>query len=174
MEQRIYVASLSAYNAGHLHGEWISLNGKDADDVHAEISAMLDKSPGDRPAEEWAIHDHEGFAPYEVSEYADIPELCALVAAVEEHGQQILALVNHLNLDTDAAVRYHEDNYQGEWHSLSEWAEDWLEGCGDLSSMPANLRCYFDYDSFANDCELNGDIFTLDADGGGIWVYGNR
>lgn len=174
MEQRIYVASLSAYNAGILHGEWITLNGKTREEVLYEISLMLIKSTGDRPAEEWAIHDHEGFAPYEVSEYADISELCDLVAAVEEHGRQILALVDHLSLDAEAAVRYHEDNYQGEWHSLSEWAEDWLEQTGSLSELHDNLKHYFDYESFARDCEMGGDIFTLDTGDGTIWVYGNR
>ena len=41
---RIYVASLSDYNAGILLGEWIDLDGKDADDVQGEIAAMLRKS----------------------------------------------------------------------------------------------------------------------------------
>lgn len=173
MEQRIYVADLAAYNAGVLHGEWISLNGKDADDVYAEISAMLAKSPGSLDRE-WAIHDHEGFAPYEVSEYADIADLCDLVDAVEVHGTALLALVDHLRLDTAAAVSYHEDNFNGEWNSLSEWAEDWLDGVGSLNDLPDNLKHYFDYESFANDCEMGGDIFTLDADGGRIWVYSNR
>jgi antirestriction protein len=38
---RIYVASLADYNNGLLHGEWIDLDGKDADDVQGEIAAML-------------------------------------------------------------------------------------------------------------------------------------
>jgi len=38
---RICVASLSDYNAGLLLGDWIDLDGKDADDVGEEIAAML-------------------------------------------------------------------------------------------------------------------------------------
>lgn len=41
---RIYVACLASYNAGLLHGRWIDLDG-DADEVHAEIAAMLRESP---------------------------------------------------------------------------------------------------------------------------------
>jgi len=41
---RIYVASLSDYNAGLLLGEWIDLDGKDTDDVQGEIAAMLRNS----------------------------------------------------------------------------------------------------------------------------------
>lgn len=38
---RAYFASLSDYNAGHLHGTWIDLEGKDDADVNAEIAEML-------------------------------------------------------------------------------------------------------------------------------------
>lgn len=41
---RIYVASLSDYNAGRLHGEWIDAT-QELDDIWAEIHAMLAKSP---------------------------------------------------------------------------------------------------------------------------------
>ncbi|RYH20560.1 MAG: antirestriction protein ArdA, partial [Alcaligenaceae bacterium] len=55
---RIYVASLSDYNAGILHGMWYDLGDfDDVDDVHAAIRAMLSLSPtalAERnPAEEW-------------------------------------------------------------------------------------------------------------------------
>lgn len=41
----IYAADLAAYNNGTLHGCWIDLDGKDADDVWEEIAAMLRASP---------------------------------------------------------------------------------------------------------------------------------
>lgn len=52
---RIYVASLSDYNNGLLHGEWIDA-GQEPDEIHEQVQAMLaeSESPG---AEEWAIHD---------------------------------------------------------------------------------------------------------------------
>jgi antirestriction protein len=85
-QSRIYVASLSDYNAGRLHGRWIDADiGVDA--IEAEVKAMLAESPeaklcqwcgddieihatGARQercrgwfpgiAEEWAIHDFDG------------------------------------------------------------------------------------------------------------------
>lgn len=42
---RIYVACLASYNAGVLHGRWIDLDDKEADEVNAEIAAMLRESP---------------------------------------------------------------------------------------------------------------------------------
>ncbi|QEU33463.1 MULTISPECIES: antirestriction protein ArdA [Stenotrophomonas] len=42
---QIYVACLASYNAGVLHGEWIDLEGRDADDVGGEIARILRESP---------------------------------------------------------------------------------------------------------------------------------
>lgn len=42
---RIYVACLASYNNGVLHGDWIDLEGMDADGVREEITAILRESP---------------------------------------------------------------------------------------------------------------------------------
>lgn len=42
---QIYVACLASYNNGVLHGEWIDLEGRDADDVRGEIARILRASP---------------------------------------------------------------------------------------------------------------------------------
>jgi hypothetical protein len=55
---------LSDYNAGILHGVWIDAV-EDADELQEPIDRMLAASPTTRRygdvAEEWAIHDFEGF-----------------------------------------------------------------------------------------------------------------
>src|SRR5581483_3902347 len=56
---RIYVASLADYNAGRLHGVWIDA-AQEPDDLQLHINAMLARST-EPIAEEWAIHDFEGF-----------------------------------------------------------------------------------------------------------------
>ena len=62
---KIYAASLSDYNAGVLHGAWIRAD-QDEDKIEEAITAMLERSsqPG---AEEWAIHDYEGFGSIQLS-----------------------------------------------------------------------------------------------------------
>jgi len=56
---RIYVACLAAYNNGKLRGEWIDAN-QDDDAIFDDIKKILSTSP-EPLAEEWAIHDYEGF-----------------------------------------------------------------------------------------------------------------
>ena len=56
---RIYVACLAAYNNGILHGSWIDAT-ESPDAMMDAIQKMLGCSPIPN-AEEWAIHDYEGF-----------------------------------------------------------------------------------------------------------------
>jgi antirestriction protein len=59
VKPRIYVACLAAYNSGYLHGQWINAD-QPAAKIFAEIRDMLQASP-ESGAEEWAVHDYEGF-----------------------------------------------------------------------------------------------------------------
>ncbi len=70
-EIRIYVACLASYNNGILFGQWIDAT-QELDDLYAELRAMLKASPIP-DAEEWAIHDYEGFEGLRLSEYTGIP-----------------------------------------------------------------------------------------------------
>ena len=72
---RIYIACLAAYNSGILHGRWIAATMPD--EVQAEVRTMLAESPVPE-AEEWAIHDHEGFEDVSVSDYASFESVCDL------------------------------------------------------------------------------------------------
>jgi len=56
---RIYVACLAAYNNGHLHGRWIDAT-RGESHICEQTRAMRAASPIEA-AEEWAIHDYEGF-----------------------------------------------------------------------------------------------------------------
>ena len=71
---KIYVASLSDYNAGRLEGEWFDFNDfSDGEDLMDGITTMLgeiqDKYNDDELREEWAVHDYEGFPSSLYSEY---------------------------------------------------------------------------------------------------------
>jgi antirestriction protein len=63
---KVYVACLAAYNNGILHGSWIDAN-QEAQAIHDAIKDMLASSPIAN-AEEWAIHDYEGFCGLRLSE----------------------------------------------------------------------------------------------------------
>lgn len=169
----IYVVSLSDYNAGIGHGVWIDCTeGWEA--VTIQVDDMLATSPTaaktGQSAEEWAIHGYENFAGLTLSESEDLEELCTLAEAIEEHGEPYAVYVEYRdNKDVSAF----EDAYQGTYSSDEDWAESFLEETGQLDSLPANLRYYFDYAAYARDCDLSGDIFTAEVSDGTA-VFWNR
>jgi antirestriction protein len=144
-----------------LHVTWIDAN-QDTEDIHEEIQEMLSDSP-EPVAEEWAIHDYEGFGSFRLAEYEDIETVSALALLIDEFGEMVASTVwGHVSSNPDEARRLLEECYQGSWDSLEAYAEDLLESSGDLDQVPAHLRHYIDVEGYARDLELNGDVFTVE------------
>ncbi|RJQ79964.1 antirestriction protein ArdA [Pseudonocardiaceae bacterium YIM PH 21723] len=126
----IYVASLTDYNCGRLHGVWIDLGaGVDSDDVMNQIVEMLADSPAvrfgeDWIAEEWAIHDHEGFEGYKVSEYHDLGEVMEAAEAIEQHGEPMALWLSLPDRSVADAITSFNDAFRGVWESPEDWAND--------------------------------------------------
>jgi antirestriction protein len=158
---QIYVACLSSYNQGILHGSWIDAD-QEAEDIHSEIQNMLGKSPADGPNEEWAIHNHVGFG-VSLSEYASIENVTELAQFICEFGQPLASKAyEHCDFNLKAARKMIEENYQGTFSSIEEWAEELLDSTGELQAIPEHLRPYFDFSSYARDLELNSEIFIIE------------
>lgn len=77
----IYVASLADYNNGRLHGVWIYADA-DRSAIEAAIESMLAASP-EPYAEDWAIHDHEGFEPLHIDEHAGLSAVIELARSLD-------------------------------------------------------------------------------------------
>ena len=167
---RIYVACLASYVNGRLHGVWIDAN-QDADDLQAEVDALLAASP-EPGSEEHAIHDFEGFHGIELHEYESLENVSKLATFITDHGELGAAVHAHTG-NLDEAIELLENCYQGEWPDLEAWAEDYLEQTGQFAALPSQLRMYFDYAAFGRDCQLNGDLFTVDV-GGSTHVFWSR
>ncbi|VXB75917.1 hypothetical protein PSEUDO8BK_40002 [Pseudomonas sp. 8BK] len=80
---RIYVADLAAYNAGYLHGVWIDAT-LDLEDIQAQVDIMIAASPV-KGAEEYAIHDFEGFDAYGLGEYDGLEHAHDIACFIEEY-----------------------------------------------------------------------------------------
>ena len=172
---RIYVASLSDYNAGILHGVWIDCD-QDADAIREAIEDMLADSPQAKrygvPSEEYAIHDSEGWHGYSVKEHDSPDDLAALAEAIEEHGDAIPKLMDWQGLNVEDAVRYHEENYNGRHDSEEDFAEYMAEELGDMKSDNW-LLSYIDWGRLARDMFIS-DYHSEDAEDGGVHVWRNN
>lgn len=148
-EIRIYVACLASYNNGILHGAWIDAC-QDESDISEEVKAMLEASPVE-DAEEWAIHDYEGFEGIELSEYSSFESVAELAAFIEEHGALGGQVYAHFH-DLDDAREAIEDHYCGCFESVSDFAQQITE---ETTEIPESLAFYIDYEKMASDMEIN-------------------
>lgn len=80
---KIYVACLASYNSGILYGEWIDVD-QSVDEIYDQIKTMLVGSSIEN-AEEWAIHDYEGFGAIRLGEYEDLETIVNYTEFIMEH-----------------------------------------------------------------------------------------
>lgn len=169
---RIYVASLSDYNDGRLHGTWIDADA-DPDDIKSSIERMLQRSPT-AGAEEFAIHDFDGFGPWRPGEFESIDTVAAVAQGIAEHGAAFAHWAEFIGSSDPDDLDGFDDAYLGHWSSVEEYAEDLIDGSGifKVDDVPDSLRHYvqFDYEGFARDMELSGDITTSGGDGG-VYIF---
>lgn len=172
---RVYVADLAAYNAGHLAGVWVELGASAEDNLEAlneAASRLLADSPVSG-AEEIALHDYDGFGKLDLGEYESLENVANIASLIIEHGEVFAALIDHVGgaSQLDEALRLMEEQYQGTYDSLEAWAEQYLDDTGLLAEVPSALRSYIDFESYARDVELSGDVFTLSTSDGLLHVF---
>ena len=190
-EIRIYVACLAAYNAGRLHGRWIDVT-QGEDSIREEIAAMLRQSPcpnvrvdclacdgagcdqcGDSgkvpSAEEWAIHDYEGFHGLKLSESEDISTVAELAELLEEHGEAYAAYVDTVG-EHYATPEDFQERYRGEWESAEAFADQLIDD-GILGEVSDAVRPYIDVEKFAHDLDIGGDYNFVERGHNRVYVF---
>ena len=165
---RIYVACLAAYNNGCLHGRWIDAT--TPDEIWLEVSAML-RASSEPDAEEWAIHDYEGFEGAHLSEYASFETVCDLADFIGEYGQLAARIHGHYGNDLEQARAAFED-YAGEYRSAADFAEELHTELG--TAIPECLSYYIDWQALARDMALNGEIMVFQMGFDEVHIFWSR
>jgi antirestriction protein len=166
---RIYVACLAAYNNGRLHGEWIDAD-QTADELNEAVQQMLAASP-EPGAEEYAIHDFEGFGELRLGEYESLERVAAIAAGIAEHGEAFSAWMSYDESQDPADVQSFEDTYRGEWGSLRAYAEDYAEQTGmyDAAEKSGSSYVVVDIDMLTRDLDI--ELYTVESDHYTIYVF---
>ncbi|MFL9841730.1 antirestriction protein ArdA [Sphingomonas sp. ST-64] len=165
-QPRIYVACLAAYNNGYLHGAWIDA-AQEPWAIWDAVQDMLRASPV-AEAEEWAIHDYEGFGGVRIEEYTGFERVSELALFITEHGAIGAALLEHFSGDLDEAREAITDRYHGSFASLADYVQELTE---ETTEIPSALRYYIDYQAVARDAEINGDLFTVTTAWDAVHVF---
>ena len=178
-EFRIYVASLSDYNNGTLHGTWIDFNDcPDVDYVWWKVRAMLAKSPFAASdfakkhgliAEEWAIHDYELPGSLKISEYEDFESLWMMFENMNElEDEEIEPFFVFLenrggSRPMSSDIDDFREAYQGPYDSEADFAEDLMKSTGELDELPERFRYYFDFERYGRDLFIGGNYWMTDG-----------
>ena len=114
-----------------------------------------------KDAEEYAIHDYEGFEGVTIHEYAGIESVARMGAFIAEHGALGAGLLEQFVGDINQAETALQDCYHGQFASLADFMEDLTAESG--VTIPDALRYYIDWKAMARDAEMNGEFFTVET-----------
>lgn len=104
-----------------------------------------------------------------ISEYASLDDLNELAEELENFDECELdafgAMLDY-GYATDEALKKVQDNeyrmYDG-CYSMTEVAEMYADETGLLYGVPDDLRCYFDFEAYGRDMEINGNFVETDS-----------
>lgn len=173
---RIYVASLTDYNNGNLFGVWIDAT-QDAESIHEQIAQML-KASKYPDAEEFAIHDFEGFQGVKIGEFESIETVAKLAELVEEFGEPFAAFWNNGTAsDIDSAQDEFESAFMGTYNSVEDYVVEMFEGSSSEFKAPENQwfhpANFIDWERMGRDLETSGDIWTHQTSEG-VAIFNNQ
>lgn len=178
---RIYVRSLVDHTEGHDIGDWIDAS-QDLEEIQADIQKILSHSLHahwtGQAAEEWAIHDQEGFGSVQLHEYESLDVVCSLGKGIAEHGLAFAAWAEISdNRDIYTLERF-ETAYFGEFENRQAYAEHVFEGMNgeqELQVLPDWMRdiVRVDYERMIHEMETSGEVRFADQPRG-VWVFNGR
>ncbi len=168
MTIKIYVASLEAYNAGEMVGNWVTPS--DYEDYDKFRWAIMDAT---KNADEVAVHDYDGInLSNEYPNFEDLYEFCKALEDADEHMREpIIAYAENAyeDLNRDIVTKA-EDYYIGTFSSFQEYADDYANEIL-LSNADDFIKGYFDYESHARDLEY--DYMICDVSDYNVAIFSN-
>lgn len=169
---RIYVACLASYNNGRLHGQWIAAD-QTPEDILDEIQGMLASSP-EPGAEEWSIHDYDGFGSLQLGEAESLVRISAIASGIAEHGPAYGAwLAYDSSRDASEATAF-TDAYRGQWESLHAYADAYAESTGLYEAAEKASSPYIRVDLDALQRDLKMDAYAVPSGHGTVYVFDVR
>lgn len=164
-EARIYVGTYAKYNEGSIFGKWMDLsNYSDSEEFYAACKELH----SDEADPELMFQDWENIPSSLIGESWLSENIFAVIEAVgnlSETQQEAFAAWlsftsnNIASEDIDDLIESFEDDYQGQYESEEDYAEEVVDQCYDL---PDFAKTYFDYEKFARDLFI-GDYWYEDG-----------
>ena len=181
------IVCLSCLNNGRVLGKWISAHdaaaeladetqypyagqGEPATYPNTETAYVRCRKCG---GDEWELADHE-YTPHSCRSVKNFYENAAQLAELHENKEldQLNSLASWLDIGgymtLDELIAYNENYYYGAYGSDSEFADNYIDGIGELDTIPEHLQRHFDMDSYTRELmdsytEQNGHYWRSDV-----------
>jgi antirestriction protein len=152
---KICICDLTGYTKGTHTGKWISL------EEHKTLECIKEEIQGMMTTHCFQEYCVVGFhqLPDLKSEHPDLSEVLELAKISREY-------------DCETAQAYYDafdtysyddfvDRFCGAYDSIEEYVYNLVENCFDLKEKMGDLYHYFNYEVYARDLELSGDIIAV-------------
>jgi antirestriction protein len=165
---KVYVSTYHNYNSGNLNGAWVDCeNFSDKEDF---IEHCLGLFPNEQDPE-LMFQDYEDFPKSYYSESNIKEELWDDYLRLDANEQEIITIgLEHGIADT---ARDCLERFQGVYNSSEDWAQEYLEDTGMFENVPKEIAYYFDFEAYARDCQLSGDVSFI-REHGQTYVFNNH
>lgn len=164
----VYVGTYAKYNNGSIKGAWLKL--EDYSDADAFIAACHELH-ADEDDPEFMFQDYQCFPKAFYGESYINPDLWEWLALDDDERELLAVYQEHVNQDGD--IDDARDAFMGTADNKADWAAQWLDDTGALAEVPAWARNYFDYEAYARDAEMGGEV-TFARHNGTLWVFNNN
>ena len=178
LHPRVWIGSLADYNNGTLTGDWVDAVVDDGTLIGA--AQRIVATSEDPAAEEYAIFDYDDFGDFKVEEYEQLSTVAKVARGIREHGPAFAAWAQLHDADPDMLDAF-GDSYLGEYESPASPSTSRAQSAGDIerrieAEFGQHLAPYLrvDYEGWARDAWLNGDVYVCHKDGGGCWIFSTQ
>ncbi|WP_316397328.1 antirestriction protein ArdA [Bradyrhizobium sp. 33ap4] len=163
---RVYVGTYAKYNSGSIKGAWIDLENCAS---HGDFIAECNKLHSDERDPEFMFQDFEGFPRSYYNESSISPDLWDWFK-LDENDRELLAVYQD-NVDQSGDIDRAREAFCGKYDTEADWAEEWLNDTGGLEGVPEHLRNYIDFEAYARDARIGGDMVFARHTDGELWVF---
>jgi len=160
-QMEAYISTYGLYNTGSPKGDWFDLDLYDDQEELDDALEVFFDGIDDDP--EYMYQDFEGFPDSYYNESGLSSEFWEYKEMVNDGvDKDMLAAGAELGIPLGSI----QDAYRGEFDTVAEFANDWLDGTGELDDDSVLAR-YFDYEKYGRDLamdfsEFNGHYFLTD------------
>jgi antirestriction protein len=153
----IYVGTYKKYNSGSIKGSWLELEnyGNKVDFIQACLKVHADEADPELMFQDW-----EDIPAQYISESHIDEKVWAWLSLDEAERQVVRAYLDEI--DHQAATEDILDSYLGDYDSEEDWAIDFWNQTGMTDEVPVFARNYIDYEQYARDVRLSGDVVFIE------------